>query len=233
MWTRAFSATLNVGALLDYRRGSTRFGADGAHFDEPVRRQLLGGFHRQYLLSVRRIRDDGAGDGDVGAQAQQKHDLCWQYGCLVIANQSKNYRITEFRVREAARDGTMRWSENQFSQFGAALAPRKAVYLFKTGKPETCDWPVLFVLQRPETAGDDDGADARQPVHVAPSGLAGQGQCGSPGSHRRGAGPAHLGPAKRGTGVRRWTSDACRCGLAGTGGRAELAPVFQQLGGKS
>lgn len=77
---------------------------------------------------------------------QQKRDLCRQYGCLVIANTSKNYRITEFRVREAGRDGTMRWSENQFRQFGAALAPRRAVYLFKTGKPETCDWPVLFVL---------------------------------------------------------------------------------------
>ena len=76
----------------------------------------------------------------------QKRDLCWQYGCLVIANQSKKYRITEFRVREAGRDGTMRWSANQFSQFGAPLDPLKAVYLFKTGKPETCDWPVLFVL---------------------------------------------------------------------------------------
>lgn len=78
---------------------------------------------------------------------QRKRDLCREYGCLVIANQSKNYRITEFRVREAARDGTLRWSENQFRQFGAPLEPRKALYLFKTGKPETCDWPVLFVLR--------------------------------------------------------------------------------------
>ena len=88
---------------------------------------------RQMATSVRRT--------------QQKRDLCWQYGCLVIANQSKKYRITEFRVREAGRDGTMRWSANQFSQFGAPLDPLKAVYLFKTGKPETCDWPVLFVLR--------------------------------------------------------------------------------------
>lgn len=78
------------------------------------------------------------------------HDLCWQYGCLVIANQSKNYRITEFRVQEAARNGTMQWSANQFRQFGSGVEPRKAVFLFKTGKPETCDWPVLFTLSDPK-----------------------------------------------------------------------------------
>lgn len=82
--------------------------------------------------------------------ARMKRDLCQQYGCLVIANQSKTFRITEFRVRERSRDGTLRWSENQFRQFGQPLGPRKAVYLFKTGKPETCDWPVLFVLSDPE-----------------------------------------------------------------------------------
>lgn len=77
---------------------------------------------------------------------RQQSDLCWRYGCLIIANQSKTYRITEFRVQEAGAKGTLRWSRNQFSQFEAPLFPQKATYLFKTGKPETCDWPVMFVL---------------------------------------------------------------------------------------
>src|SRR3954452_21515457 len=67
---------------------------------------------------------------------QRQRDLCWEYGCLVIANQSENYRITEFRVREAAADGSFRWSDNQFKQFGVPLYPKKATFLFKTGKPE-------------------------------------------------------------------------------------------------
>jgi hypothetical protein len=78
---------------------------------------------------------------------QRQRDLCLQYGCLVIVNESTSYRITEFRVRESAKDGTLRWSDNQFRQFGVSLYPKKATFFFKTGKPETCDWPVMFVLK--------------------------------------------------------------------------------------
>ena len=146
MWTRVFPVTLKVGALLTIAAAPPALAqtvpismspfAGGSSEDSTANTSYPYGesemMARGMASSVR--------------MAKQKHDLCWQYGCLVIANTSKNFRITEFRVREAARDGTMRWSANQFSQFGAALAPRKAVYLFKTGKPETCDWPVLFVL---------------------------------------------------------------------------------------
>jgi hypothetical protein len=146
MRTRVFPATLKLGAFLALAAGSPAMAqtvpismspfAGSSSEDSTANTSYPYGesemMARQMATSVR-----------VG---QQKRDLCRQYGCLVIANTSKNYRITEFRVREAGRDGTMRWSENQFRQFGAALAPRKAVYLFKTGKPETCDWPVLFVL---------------------------------------------------------------------------------------
>src|SRR5689334_20446769 len=69
---------------------------------------------------------------------QKQRDLCWDYGCLVIANESENYRVTGFHVQEAAADGSMRWSRNQLKQFGVPLYPKKATFLFKTGDPATC-----------------------------------------------------------------------------------------------
>jgi len=80
---------------------------------------------------------------------QRQRDLCWELGCLVIANESTHFRITGFHVLEKGPDGSMQWSKNQFGQFEVPLFPKGATFLFKTGNPETCDWPVLFILKEP------------------------------------------------------------------------------------
>ncbi len=146
MWTRVFSATLKAGSLLALAAAAPALAQTVPISMSPFAGSSSEDSTANTFYPFGESEMMARGMASSVRMAQQKHDLCWQYGCLVIANTSKNYRITEFRVREAARDGTMRWSANQFSQFGAALDPRKAVYLFKTGKPETCDWPVLFVL---------------------------------------------------------------------------------------
>jgi len=79
---------------------------------------------------------------------QKARDYCFEYGCLVIVNESQNWKVTGFHVQEADRKGRLRWSDNQF---GRPLLARRATFRFKTGGAGACDLPVLFVLRHLET----------------------------------------------------------------------------------
>ena len=98
MWTRAFPVTLKVGALLAFA-----YGVPALAQTVPISMSPFAGGSSEdstantsypYGESEKMAR----GMASAVQMAQQKHDLCWQYGCLVIANTSKNFRITEFRV---------------------------------------------------------------------------------------------------------------------------------------
>lgn len=79
---------------------------------------------------------------------QKQQDLCWQMGCLVIVNESQTYQVTDFRLREKRRDGSLVWGSNQFGQ---PLQPRRATFRFKSGGADTCAMPVKFVMRKPKT----------------------------------------------------------------------------------
>lgn len=75
-------------------------------------------------------------------------DYCWEYGCLVIVNETANYNVTGFFVEMPARDGGKRWGPNQF---GRQLDPMKATLRFKTADASACEHPVMFVLKHRKT----------------------------------------------------------------------------------
>ena len=79
---------------------------------------------------------------------QKARDYCFEYGCLVIVNESENWKVTRFHVQEADRKGRLRWSANQF---GKPLLARRATFRFKTGGANACELPVMFVLRHNET----------------------------------------------------------------------------------
>ena len=79
---------------------------------------------------------------------QRAQDYCWEYGCLVIVNETANYNITGFFVEMPGQDGGRRWGPNQF---GEQLRPMKATFRFKTADASACDRPVLFVLKNRTT----------------------------------------------------------------------------------
>ena len=77
-----------------------------------------------------------------------KRDLCWSLGCLVVANESRSYKVTGFFVQMPDMLGTDRWGVNQFDQ---PLPARSAALRFKTGGTDACDLPVRFVLTHSST----------------------------------------------------------------------------------
>ena len=79
---------------------------------------------------------------------QRAQDYCWEYGCLVIVNETANYHVTGFFVEMQQPDGSKRWGPNQF---GEQLRPMKATFRFKTADASACDRPVLFVLKHKKT----------------------------------------------------------------------------------
>lgn len=79
---------------------------------------------------------------------RRQQDYCWEYGCLVIVNETQFYNIIGFYVEQPRRDGMPHWGPNQF---GEQLYPMKATFRFKTGDASACDRPVLFVLRHKQT----------------------------------------------------------------------------------
>jgi hypothetical protein len=80
--------------------------------------------------------------------ARREQDYCWEYGCLVLVNETDAWDITGFYVQIMDRSGRPKWSANQF---GEPLYPMKATFRFKTGTDDTCDRPVLFVLKHKDS----------------------------------------------------------------------------------
>jgi hypothetical protein len=76
-----------------------------------------------------------------------QRDLCWDLGCLVLVNESRNYNVIGFYVQTIGPDGKAKWSDNQF---GRPLYARRATFRFKTGGPDSCNVPVKFVLKHPK-----------------------------------------------------------------------------------
>jgi hypothetical protein len=78
---------------------------------------------------------------------QRQRDTCWEFGCLVIVNESKNFLVTGFFVATGERNGKVQWSSNQF---GPALQPRHATFRFKSGLKD-CERQVRFTARNIET----------------------------------------------------------------------------------
>ena len=73
-----------------------------------------------------------------------KEDLCQKYGCLVIVNESRAYKVTEMRVEMTDRRGSKRWGPNQLDR---PLLSREATLRIKVPDLADCDLPVRFKLR--------------------------------------------------------------------------------------
>jgi hypothetical protein len=77
-----------------------------------------------------------------------KRDLCWQIGCLVVHNDTKYYKVAEFRVQMPRRDGTARWGPNQLHH---SLLPQQKIVRLKTAPSDSCERQLQFVMQNRQT----------------------------------------------------------------------------------
>ena len=85
--------------------------------------------------------------------ARVKEDLCEKYGCLVIVNESRAYKVMEMRVEMTDRKGGKRWGPNQLDR---PLLGREATLRIKVPDLTNCDLPVRFRLR--ETKGREEVA---------------------------------------------------------------------------
>ena len=76
--------------------------------------------------------------------ARVKEDLCHKYGCLVIVNESRAYKVTEMRVEMTDRKGAKRWGPHQLDR---PLLAREATLRIKVPDLADCDLPVRFRLR--------------------------------------------------------------------------------------
>ena len=77
-----------------------------------------------------------------------EREVCDQLGCLVVQNDTKNYRVAEFRIELLDRDGSSRWSRNQLLH---PLLPKQKLVRMKVAPPGSCDRDIMFVLQHRKT----------------------------------------------------------------------------------
>ena len=80
-----------------------------------------------------------------------KEDLCERYGCLVIVNESRAYKVMEMRVEMTDRKGAKRWGPNQLDR---PLMARQATLRIKVPDLDPCILPVRFTLR--ETKGREE-----------------------------------------------------------------------------
>jgi hypothetical protein len=96
------------------------------------------------------------GESQVVAQSYARNvrmywiqkDLCDQIGCLVVHNDTKFYKVAEFRIELIDRDGASRWSQNQLLH---PLLPQQKIIRVKVAPAGTCDRQVQFVLKHRKT----------------------------------------------------------------------------------
>jgi hypothetical protein len=77
-----------------------------------------------------------------------ERDLCDQIGCLVVQNDTKFYKVAEFRIELVGRNGDSRWSQNQLVH---PLLPAEKLVRLKVAPAGSCDRGVMFVLQHRKT----------------------------------------------------------------------------------
>lgn len=100
-------------------------------------------------------RADLVAAGMVNALAMNrvKEDLCQRYGCLVIVNESRAYKVMEMRLEMTGKNGAKRWGPNQLDRPLLAL---QATLRIKVPDLADCDLPVRFRLR--ETKGREEVA---------------------------------------------------------------------------
>lgn len=74
-------------------------------------------------------------------------DLCDQYGCLIVLNDTRLYKVAEFRIESHLRDGSKRWSANLLDH---PLLPTDTITRVKTASID-CERPVQFILKHRKT----------------------------------------------------------------------------------
>ena len=77
-----------------------------------------------------------------------REDRCRDLGCLILINNSQNYRLQGFYVRPVTPRRTEDWGDNQIEH---ALGPNEATVRFKLADQRFCKWPVKFVLRNWKT----------------------------------------------------------------------------------
>lgn len=96
-----------------------------------------------------------------------KRYLCWRLGCLVVANESRSYKVTGFFVLMPDMLGTDRWGVNQFDQQLPARSTAlqdlrgRRLRLARALHPH----PLIY-------ARDDRSTQPRQPLRDSVQGLA-------------------------------------------------------------
>jgi hypothetical protein len=77
-----------------------------------------------------------------------ERDLCDRLGCLVVQNDTKFYKVAEFRIQLVDRNGGSRWSQNQLLH---PLLPNEKLVRLKVAPASSCDRDIMFVLQHRKT----------------------------------------------------------------------------------
>ena len=76
-----------------------------------------------------------------------EQDMCDRFGCLVVHNDTRLYKVAEFRILAHRPDGSQRWSANLLEH---PLLPTEKVTRIKTASID-CDRPVQFILRQRKT----------------------------------------------------------------------------------
>lgn len=76
-----------------------------------------------------------------------EQDMCDRFGCLIVRNSTRLYKVAEFRIEAHYRDGTKRWSYNLLEH---PLLPTEQVVRVKTASID-CDRPVKLLLKHRKT----------------------------------------------------------------------------------
>ena len=117
-----------------------------------------------HLLSAWPRRSGGLRPGPVAQLARVKEDLCLKYGCLVIVNELRAYKVMEMRVEMTDRKG------------GKAVGPepaRPAVagapgdLADQGARPGDCELPVRFTLR--ESKGREECCRSKTRCGYAPN----------------------------------------------------------------
>lgn len=76
-----------------------------------------------------------------------EQDMCDLFGCLVVHNDTRLYKVAEFRILARLGDGRQRWSANLLEH---PLLPKESVTRIKTASID-CYRPVQFTLKQRKT----------------------------------------------------------------------------------
>jgi hypothetical protein len=76
-----------------------------------------------------------------------EQDMCDRFGCLVVHNDTRLFKVAEFRILAHLPDGRHRWSANLLEH---PLLPTESTTRIKTASVD-CERPIQFVLKQRKT----------------------------------------------------------------------------------